>query len=284
MSILIKLAEIKNTSSKMECKIIDFILGNVEKIKFLNTYEIAENCGVSQASIVRFAKKNGFVGFPEFKISLIEALGKISHEKKISIIDEEIKTTDSTKATAEKLLNKNIISLKNSAKIMDFNELEKAIKLLEKSRKILILGSGLSGIVAKYFQYKLLELGFLGIYDFDQHVQLSHLSALTEKDIVFVVSQSGKSLDTYNLLKKIKNKNIKIISLTNISKSPISELATINLWTAGESNSVSGTFTHRISQLSLLDLIYVKLVLKNSNLAKKYLENVVDLVEDTKMN
>lgn len=82
MSILIKLSEIKNTSSKIEQKIIEFILKNAEKIKFLNTYEIAENCSVSQASIVRFAKKMGFIGFPEFKISVIESLGQVAHEKK----------------------------------------------------------------------------------------------------------------------------------------------------------------------------------------------------------
>ena len=57
---LIKLKEFQESFTKNEKKISHYLLENIDEIKVLNTYDLAVKCDVSQASVVRFAKKLGF--------------------------------------------------------------------------------------------------------------------------------------------------------------------------------------------------------------------------------
>lgn len=283
MSVLIKLKEMRGNFSKTDEKIAEYINDNLSRMRLINTYELAESSKVSQASIVRFAKKMGFSGFPEFKISLVEDIkGELSGDK-MELMDKEIKIDDHTKDIAEKLLRKNIHSLENSMKIMDFYQMERTVEAINNARKIVIIGSGSSAIIGKYFQSKLLEIGLDAIFEFDQHIQMLNIARMDNRDVAFIISQSGKTLDTYTMAKKLRKKGINIISLTNIAQNPIKDISDISLWTASDSSAMTSTFTHRIAQLSLMDIIYVKLILKNSELAEKYLNSAFQMIEDMKL-
>ena len=74
MDCITKLKEMKETFTKTEKKISEYILENLEAIKGMRAKELGEFIGISQPSIIRFAKKLGYKGFPEFKIALSEAI------------------------------------------------------------------------------------------------------------------------------------------------------------------------------------------------------------------
>ncbi|MGL4980309.1 MAG: MurR/RpiR family transcriptional regulator [Fusobacteriaceae bacterium] len=283
MSILIKLKEMKDNFSKTDEKIADYVSCNLTKMRLINTYELAESAGVSQASIVRFAKKLGFSGFPEFKISLVEDVRGEFSEERVELIDKEIRAEDKIRDIAKKLLSKNIISLENTLKIIDFNNLDSAILKIKNARKILIIGAGSSAIVGKYFQAKLLELGLEAIFEFDQHIQMLNIARLDSRDVAFVISQSGKTIDTYTMTKKLRSRGVKIISLTNMADNPVKSISDISLWTVADSSAMTSTFTHRIAQLSLLDIIYVKLMIDDKKMAEKLIDNAFQMTEDMKL-
>src|SRR3712207_8519595 len=94
MSVILKLKMMRENFSKMEQKIADYILNHPEEVKQLTTYQVAKICKTSQASIVRFAKKMGFSGYPDFKLSLSQDIGVRSAKKEVSIIDSEINSDD----------------------------------------------------------------------------------------------------------------------------------------------------------------------------------------------
>lgn len=71
--------------SKMEQKIANYILNHPEEVKQLTTYQVAKICKTSQASIVRFAKKIGFSGYPDFKLSLSQDIGVRSAKNKSTL-------------------------------------------------------------------------------------------------------------------------------------------------------------------------------------------------------
>ncbi|MGL5545269.1 MAG: MurR/RpiR family transcriptional regulator, partial [Cetobacterium sp.] len=185
---LIKLKEFQESFTKNEKKISSFLLENTDEIKVLNTYDLAIRCDVSQASVVRFAKKLGFKGFPEFKIALAGDLAMRNNEKEINIIYDEIQFEDSTKVLAKKVVYENIKSVEDTYKILNFEEIEKAATAIDKANRTFILGAGFSGIVARDFQYKLWELGKNVIFETDQHIQLTNASTAGEGDVVFVIS------------------------------------------------------------------------------------------------
>ncbi|MDO4690889.1 MAG: MurR/RpiR family transcriptional regulator [Fusobacterium sp.] len=283
MSTLLKIKILKKEMTNIEKKIANYILNNINELKNLNTYEIAQNCDVSQASIVRFSKKLGFSGFPNFKISLVQDLGKINLENEISVLDDEIDSKDSFSTICKKIAAKNINAVQNTISILDTKEIEKAINMIEKAKKIMIIGVGFSGIVAKDFSFKLTEIGKNVIFETDQHMQLSYLTTFTKKDIVFAISYSGQTKEVYSLVKEAKARNIPIISLTTLAPNLIRDLADVKLNTVDLGEHYRGSsLSPRISQFTIIDSIYVSLVIKNKDM-ENYIKNAIELVKEHKI-
>ena len=283
MGIIIKLNAMKNQLTSIEKKIAEYILEDPERIKNLTTYEIAKNCDTSQASIVRFSKKLGFSGFPDFKLSLSQDIGNRKAESHVNIMHEELKSTDSFEIIGKKVATENTRAAHITYEITDFNELEKAVQAINSARKIMLAGVGFSGIVARDLYFKLMELGKVASFENDSHMQLSYLSTMNENDILFVISHSGKTLELFNLTKVAKNKGIKIITLTSVANNPIRELGDIRLSTVEMKSDFRATaLSPRISQLTVIDMIYIKLMLENENL-QDYIFNAIELVKDSKL-
>lgn len=283
VGIIVKITAMKNQLTSMEKRIAEYVLEDPERIKNLNTYDVAKNCKVSQATIVRFAKKMGFSGFPEFKLTLSQDIGNRKAESHINIMHEELKPNDTFEIIGKKVANENIRAVNNTYEITDFNELEKAVQAINKARKIMLAGVGFSGIVAKDFYFKLMELGKVASFENDSHMQLSYISTMNENDILFVISHSGKTLELFNLVKVAKNRGIKIITLTNVANNPIRELGDIKLGTVEMKSDFRATaLSPRISQLTVIDMIYVKLMLENENL-QDYIFNAIELVKSSKL-
>lgn len=283
MSVIIKINSMKSQLTSTEKKIADYILKDPEAIKNLNTYEVAINCDASQASIVRFAKKLGFKGYPDFKLSLSQDIGNRKAESNINIMHEEIKPNDSFEVIGKKISHENTVAINNTYEVIDFKQMELAVKAIAKAQKIMVVGVGFSSIAAKDLYYKLLELGKTAVMEMDAHTQLSCLSSMSEKDLLFVISHSGKTIEMYNIAKAAKEKGVKIIAMTSIVPNPVRELATIKLNTIEiKGNFRSTAFSPRISQLTVIDMLYTKLMLENKEM-QKYIFNAIDLVKGLKL-
>ncbi|MGL5001195.1 MAG: MurR/RpiR family transcriptional regulator [Cetobacterium sp.] len=281
---LIKLKEFQESFTKNEKKISNFLLGNIEEIKVLNTYDLADKSDVSQASVVRFAKKLGFKGFPEFKIALAGDIAMKNNETNINIIYDEIKFDDATEILAKKVVYENIKSVDDTFKILKFEEIEKAAETIHAAKRIFILGAGFSGIVARDFQYKLWELGKNVIFETDQHIQLTNASTAGEGDVVFVISYSGQTLDIYQSILEFKEKDVKVITLTKFASNPIKDIGDIALSTIVEkSNLRSTSLSSRMAQLTVIDILYIKLIQMDREKAEKLIGSAVESVKKFKM-
>ncbi len=284
MSVISKMKEMQSELTAKEKKISKYILQHLDKIVYMNTYQIADKCKVSQASVVRFAKKLGYSGFPEFKISFGRDMGRRDVEEKINFIYEDIQETDELDDLIKKIAYANSNIIQDTYSILDTNTVKEAVEIIKNARKIFILGAGYSGIVAKDFHYKLGELGMNSICEADYHIQLASISTLNENDVVFVISQGGKTVDIYNLVKEAKKRKVKIISVTQMSSNPIRDLADIKISTIMEKNNFRSTaLSSRIAQLTIIDIIYVALITENKELAEKYIGDAMKLVSDFKM-
>ncbi|MGL5797229.1 MAG: MurR/RpiR family transcriptional regulator [Cetobacterium sp.] len=281
---LIKLKEFQESFTKNERKISAFLLENPNEIKVLNTYDLAVKCDVSQASVVRFAKKLGFKGFPEFKIALAGDLAMQNNQSDVHIIYDEIKFDDETAVLAKKVVYENIKSVEDTYKILNFEEIEKAAETILDAKRIFILGAGFSGIVARDFQYKLWELGKNVIFETDQHIQLTNASTAGEGDVVFVISYSGQTLDIYQSILEFKEKAVKVITLTKFATNPIKDIGDISLSTIVEkSNLRSTSLSARMAQLTVIDILYIKLIQMDREKAEKLIGSAVESVKKFKM-
>lgn len=281
MSVILKLNMMRSHLSKIEKKIADYILKNPEEVKQLTTYEVAKICGTSQASIVRFAKKMGFSGYPDFKLSLSQDMG-IRSVKEMNVIDSEIGLNDTLAEVCQKVSRENVKVIEDTYSILDMDELEKAVKMIAAAKRIMILGAGFSGVVGKDFSYKLLELGKNVVFESDFHIQLSLLTTMKKKDLLFVISYSGKTKEVYEITKQAKERGLFVIALTTIALNPIRDLADVRLNTVELGKNFRATaLAPRISQMTLIDMIYVRLILGNKEMENTILD-AMDIVKNFK--
>lgn len=284
MSVISKLNKMQDKFTKKEKKISKYILDNLNEIMHMNTYEIADGCKTSQASVVRFAKKMGYSGFPEFKVDFGKDMGRREAKKKVNFVYEDLKDGMEIEEMVKKIVSINTSIIKDTYSIMNIEDIIETINLIRNSKRIMIIGAGYSGIIGRDLQYKLRELGIMAFFESDYHMQFSTISTLNEKDLIFVISQSGKTLDIYNLAKEAKKKSIKIISITQKTKNPISEQADINLYTVIEKNNFRSTALYsRLSQMTIIDVIYVALISKDKESAEKYIGHAMKAVSDFKI-
>lgn len=284
MSVIDRINTIQDKFTSKEKKINKFIMANLDRIMYMNTYEIAEECDTSQASVVRFAKKLGYSGFPELKVDFGKEVGRREAKDKISFTYEDMSESGEIFENIKNVININTRIIEDTYSSIDVKVIEKAVKAIKKARKIMIVGAGYSGIIAKDLEYKLLELGINVIFQNDFHTLLTIMPTLNEEDILFVISQSGRTTDIYCLAKEAKKRKIKIIAVTQTSDNPIKELADIQITTVVEKNNFRSTSLYsRISQLTIIDIIYVSLISSDKKLAEKYIGDAIEMASKFKL-
>ena len=273
MNCVAKMEELRDKLTKKEKQLSEYVLENKDAIKNMSMQDLSDKTGISQATITRFSKKLGYSGFPDFKIALSATLAKTKAIKsERQVIHDKISIDDSYADIRDKIAYENIGAIKDTVNILKGEVLEEAVDVLDNSRRIFLLGTGFSGLVAKDFLYKLLKIGKNAVFETDPHVQLANLSSLGENDAVFAISHSGKTLETYIGVKKAKEVGAKIISLTKLSDNPLSQLADIKLYTLAEEVSFrSSAISSRIAQLTVVDMIFI-------GLASKYPEKALECI------
>ncbi len=143
----------------------------------------------------------------------------------------------------------------------------------KKKSKILIFGNGGSSAIASHVSVDLTKNAqirsvnfnetdlitcFSNDYGYDRWVEKAIDFYADPKDIVVLISSSGRSKNMINASKAAKARKIKVISFTGHSKNnPLSKISDLNLWV----NSKAYNFienTHQIWLLGICDLIIGK--------------------------
>jgi len=265
--------------SEKEKKVADYILENPDKIIHNTINEVAEDLKVADATVFRFCKRIGFKGYQAMKIALAsEIIAPIQQ------IHEEINETDNEKTIANKIFQSNIRTLENTLQILDGDSMQEAVKLLMKANRVEFYGTGGSSVVAMDAFHKFVRTGIKAFAFIDSHFQLMSASQLGVNDVAVVISHSGTNKDTLNILKTAKKNGAKTIGITGYPKSPICQNADVALYTSSEETEYrSEALSSRIAQLSLIDALYVNVMVLNKEKAKHSLNRVREAISDTRI-
>ncbi|HWJ79643.1 MAG TPA: MurR/RpiR family transcriptional regulator [Niallia sp.] len=265
--------------SEKEKKIADYILENPEKIIHSTINELAEDLGVADATVFRFCKRIGFKGYQAMKIALASEV-----IEPIQQIHEEITAEDSVKTVTDKVFKSNIRTLENTLEILNGPSIQKAVDLLLQANRVEFYGTGGSAVIAMDAFHKFVRTGIKAFSFVDSHFQLMSSSQLSEKDIAVIISHSGTNKDTINIMKTAKNNGAKTIGITGYPKSPIGQNTDVALFTSSEETEYrSEALSSRIAQLSLIDALYVNMMILNKEVANKSLEKIRNAISDTRM-
>lgn len=277
-SVLSQIQSIYPSLRPAEKKVADFLLEKPDKVIYLSISECAENCNVSETTVIRFARLLGLSGYQELKIELaktVESGGSLS---------EEITPDDTLTEAVAKALKADARAIMDTLNIMEEDSLEKAVRAMLNAKRVLICGFGTSNLAAQYLEYKLLRIGMDVLCYQDFHMQLLSTTLLEPGDVVICISFSGSTKQVLELAELVKSKGLTVISITNYKRSPLAEHTDVLLLTCSQENPfMSGAAASVIAQIAIIDAIFIGLVLYDPERSIEFIEKTVDAIKTQKI-
>ena len=178
-------------------------------------------------------------------------------------------------------------AIRNTLRLRPEN-IENAAEIIRESENVYMLAMGTSGHAAIAGRHMFASLaGILPSFELASDFSDAVYGALSEKDCIIAITQSGETTDTIAAVKYAKQYGTKIIAITNVVGSSITRLADYTIITqAGPEIGVAATKTFMV-QLTSLALIALSLgemtKFRNSNeilKKRKSLDKLPELVSE----
>jgi len=238
-----------------EARVATWIMQQPQKIIHLSMAQVAESCGVSDTTVLRFCRNAGFQGYTDLKLSI--ARDVVSPTQ---IIHDDIAEGDGPAVVARKVFMSNIQALYDTLEVLDEGALIKAITLLTAARRILIVGVGTSAPIVHSMYNMLMRLGLSCKAQTDSYLQLMEVALLGPGDVVVAISQSGSSIDPVLTLKLAKENGAATICITGNAQSSITDHADVTLLSVDREARIEA-IASRLAQVSIADALYVIMAL-----------------------
>jgi len=260
--------------SVTERKIADFILKNPNKIIHSSINQLAEDLEVADSTVFRFCKRVGYKGYQAMKIALASEV-----VSPLQDIHEKVTEGDTVDTIATKVVRSNMKTLEDTLSILNEEQIQLAVDSMIGANTIEFFGSGGSSIIALDAYHKLVRTGLKVHTVIDTHFQLMAASQMTEKDCAVFISHSGSSKDILHILNIVKSTGAKMIAITNYAKSPLSAAVDIPLYTVSDETEYrSEALSSRIAQLTIIDVLYVNILMKRGKEGKEALKKMREAI------
>lgn len=255
-------------------KIAQVILAKPKEVIDYTISQLANNAGVSDASVSRFCKNLSIDGFHQLKTRLAQ----VSDDDNVSVtIDDDIQA--SLKNIAE---NKDT-EISNTLKNLSTEKVTKVLVAIKNARLIQIVAEGNTYPVAIDAVYKFNQIGLLAMSDAAFETSIAQTLNMTDKDILIIISNSGESRSLIKQLEVAQKLGIKVIAITNRADSPIAQKADIHLKTyVREQIFQSEYYFSRIAASTMIEALFLLLIGQNKETLDKITTHE-ELISDRKI-
>lgn len=228
--------------------------------------QVAAKCGVSEPTVLRFIRKNNFIGFRDFQYMVIQFLASGT-----PAAFSNIKPTDNIADVVVKLFDNSIQTLTNAREQIDVTAIKDAVDAIESASSLLVLGYGASGIVAQDTAQKFPLFGKAVHAPLDSHQQFIAAAVADSSTVVLAISNTGQTIELLRAVSVAKSCGAVIVSITE-NHSPLAKLSDIAI--VGNSQDNTDIFTPSISRLVDLVIIDILAAAISSRFTEEALENL----------
>lgn len=247
--------------SAMETAVADHLLSDPSAVVSATTAELAKAAGVSQASVVRFARSLGYEGLPALRLSLARELTRLDVEHELSgVARGRIDASDSLHDLAHKIGFHEARSIEDTVSGLDLTCLDEVAHAIAARRPVTVLGVGASGLVAEDLCQKLQRIGQQCQFTSDTHLQLVQAAMRTPQDVVIGISFSGRTVETHKALALAANAGALSVAITGNPDSPIGQVVSHVLTTTAREDELRiGALASRMAQLAVVDVLFARI-------------------------
>ena len=242
--------------SPSEMRVAKWIVAHPKEAAQATLAHVADECGTSEPTVIRFCRHIGLKGFRELGIRLTEALSNPT-----SYVHRDVHPDDTSSDAVIKVMDASIKSLIDMKLRLSDMPVDDAASALAKARQIAFAGLGASGHVAGDACHKFFRLGIPCSTLTDTPMILQFAAIAEPDDVLVLLSHTGRWPEFARAARMATARGATVIAITN-SESDLAREASI-LFPAQviEDTSVFTPMSSRLAQLALLDAIHVALAL-----------------------
>ncbi|MEK9199883.1 MurR/RpiR family transcriptional regulator [Ureibacillus sp. 179-F W5.1 NHS] len=250
--------------SRGQRKVAQFVIDNPNIIATHIASDVGKQIGISESTVIRFCYSMDLSGYLELqekiKEDLLKAEGKLEYEHPLISKKHEHFLSE--------VMNRDIKSILNTIHVIDEKQFEYAIRLMHESNYLYVLGFRQSSPSASFVtctlshyrkHVKQIE------HDVDNIVQ--QISAMDEESLLILIALDGIHEDDLTTIQLAKNKNVKVIAITNTTISPINDYVDVLFKVGGQKQETSETI---MASHSLIHALVEGMVAQNRSQYTKY--------------
>lgn len=257
-NIELRIYGVYDTLSNAEKKAASYFLDNVENVFNMPIAQLACESGVSKVAWVRLCKTLGFGGLKDLKKSLFNEVYKTKEKEAPNVFSDLLAAEqDSVDKMILSVRNNSVQAVLDTAKLLDPASVEMAARKILDAKTIRIFGMGASALVGEDLCSKLLRIDLDVRFFLDFHVQLTYASNMTPEDVAIIISTSGQTKESLEILEIANQCGTPVIALTSFGKSPLVLGSDIQLYSSSpEVAPRSGAMSSRIGQMVAVDVLF----------------------------
>lgn len=238
-----------------ERKIGTYIIQHTAEVVDMTVGELAQACGVSDASVSRFCKKINMKGFHHLKITLAKEISERGIEEEE--VSNHISVNDIEQSLKNILANK-VTEITQTVSMMDAKQLSEILNKLNMARTVQFFAVGNTIPVAIDGAFKLNQIGIPAVSGTIWETQIGYTYNMTAEDVVIAISNSGESTAVLRALEAAKSAGATTLSITNSEKSSAAQLSDYHITTATrEKLFLDGYCFSRVSATTVIEILYL---------------------------
>lgn len=230
--------------NNLEMMVYNVVIKNRDKVMYMTIRELADAAGVSTTTVLRFCRKLECEGYSEFRVRFKLYLAQ-SEPQPVNFGASEI------------------ISFFKSVNNDEFDRLlDQATDIILASERIIFVGVGTSGSLAKYG-----ARFFSNVGKFSNHVDDPYFPVtndMAKNALAIVLSVSGETEEILRFASQFSLHRCKVMSITSHEHSALAKLADFNLSWHIPQTRISGGYdlTTQIPVIYILETLGRKLAKK----------------------
>ncbi len=228
-----------------------FVLDNRYFMSFVSASQVGEKNGTSAATVVRFAQALGYEGYSELQESLRSELP--SYITAVTRMQKRMHAEKPPASTPQEVFYTDIKNIEQTASSLPEENLNAALDAIQKARRILVIGAGLSSAPAIFLSHSLKVMGFdvLGIPG--EGLQSAvELARIRPDDLMIAIDLWRYVRMTVNAVSQAKAMGAQVIVITDSIVSPLTQMADIAFEIATEGIAHSLSITALMSLLNVI--------------------------------
>lgn len=230
-------AEYYQQLTKSEKQIANYLRKNQEESAFLSAAELADRLGLSEATIVRFARTVGFDSYPSMREVLQENFRRrVTHSVRLQSRLEELHDGGDI---FERMVASEIDYLSHALETVDREAFQQAVNLMKSHKRVFVFGLGPSVSLVELMEIRLCRVGWDVVpLTMTGREILEPLLKMNEQDLLFCICFFDLTAALELVLDYANEVNARIIMLTDTLGSIIGDKADVVL--AARRGPVSG--------------------------------------------